>query len=107
MQSLAEHFTTIRVLGEGGFGIVKLVKSRQDGQVCNSPYLGGSVRQCTCGIEKTEICLYAYHLFVAIRRQAVQENIERGRSGAISRERNRIGQDPGTPEHRSLSRHGT
>jgi len=70
MQSLAEHFTTIRVLGEGGFGIVKLVKSRQDGQVCNSPYLGGSVRQCTCGIEKTEICLYAYHLFVAIRRQA-------------------------------------
>jgi serine/threonine protein kinase len=34
MQTLAEHFTTIRVLGEGGFGIVKLVKSRRDGQVC-------------------------------------------------------------------------
>lgn len=30
MQSLAEHFTTIRVLGEGGFGIVKLVKCKMD-----------------------------------------------------------------------------
>ncbi|KAJ9093492.1 hypothetical protein QFC20_007116 [Naganishia adeliensis] len=33
MRTLAEHFTTIRVLGEGGFGIVKLVKSRRDGQL--------------------------------------------------------------------------
>jgi serine/threonine protein kinase len=34
MEALTRHFTTIRVLGEGGFGIVKLVKSRKDGQVC-------------------------------------------------------------------------
>ncbi|KAJ9091665.1 hypothetical protein QFC21_007140 [Naganishia friedmannii] len=33
MNNLAANFTTIRVLGEGGFGIVKLVKSRQDGQL--------------------------------------------------------------------------
>jgi hypothetical protein len=33
MDALTAHFTTIRILGEGGFGIVKLVKSRKDGQV--------------------------------------------------------------------------
>jgi hypothetical protein len=38
MDALTEHFTTIRILGEGGFGIVKLVKSRKDGQVCISRY---------------------------------------------------------------------
>jgi hypothetical protein len=38
MDALTEHFTTIWVLGEGGFEIVKLVKSREDGQVCITRY---------------------------------------------------------------------
>ena len=48
----------------------------------------------------------ACHPFVAVRRQAFQVNIEYDRSGAVSRERNRIAQDFGTPERRWLSRHG-